>query len=426
MVRAKARLMLIAVGVGAIFAAVISCSTTREAPGSPSYHYRVPEATDDGWLTGSRDEENIAAGPIDQLFEQINDGTYRNIHSVLLVRNGRLVVEEYFAGTHPVLPETLEQELDWKGKAQSFDRDTLHTIQSLTKSVASILVGIAVDQKLIEGDDASISTFFPGFGDRDGMRLRHFLSMTAGLEWDEWVPLTDPRNDVERMNKSNDPVSMLLERPSVAPPGSRFAYNSAVSVALGEIVRKASGMSVDQFAQKNLFHPMGIRTHAWKGRFPNGVVHTGGGLYLRPRDLAKIGCMMLNNGRWGGRQIVSAAWVRETLRQQAPDQPYGYQWWIRQFKDGERTLHCSWAGGYGGQYIFIFPDLDLVVVSTGWNPDDAGQFVTMMQRHILPAVLAGSTTTTPGTEGVPPAAGRWHDRTLARRTDPLLAARGRP
>ena len=181
--------------------------------------------------------------------------------------------------------------------------------------------------------------------------------------------------------------------PSVAPPGSRFAYNSAVSVALGEIVRNASGMSVDQFAQKNLFNPMGIRMHAWKGRFPNGVVHTGGGLYLRPRDMAKIGCMMLNNGRWGGRQIVSAAWVRETLRQQAPDQVYGYQWWIRKFKDGERVLNCSWAGGYGGQYIFIFPDLDLVVVSTGWNPDNGGQFVTMMQRHILPAVLAGSKTT---------------------------------
>jgi CubicO group peptidase (beta-lactamase class C family) len=308
---------------------------------------------------------------------------------VLLVRNDKLVVEEYFPGTHPVIGETLEQEPDWEGRYQAFDRDTLHTLQSATKSVNSILVGIAIDQKLIPGGvDEPIRTFFPGMTSHADIRLKHFLSMTAGLDWNETVPFTDPANDCDRMNHSDDPVAMLLRRQNVAPPGSTFVYNSAASVTLGEIVRKASGMPVDRFAQTHLFTPMGISNYAWRGRFRNGVIHTGGGLYLRPRDMAKIGCMMLNNGRWRGKQIVSEQWVRESLKQQTPDRGYGYQWWMRTFKVGDRTVVSSWAGGYGGQFIFLFPDLHLVVVTTGWNPENGGQFMGMMERYILPAARA--------------------------------------
>jgi len=251
--------------------------------------------------------------------------------------------------------------------------------------VTSILIGIAIDRQLITGAAEKISTFFPEFTGKEDVRLKHFLSMTAGLEWHEDVPFTDPRNDCERMNHSADPIRLLLERPSVAPPGSKFAYNSALSLSLGEVVHRTSKMPVDQFARTHLFEPLGITNHAWKGSFSNGLIHSGGGLYLRPRDMAKIGCMMLNDGRWQGKQIVSAAWVRESTRQHAPDKEYGYQWWRATFKVREQPHDCFYAGGYGGQFIVVFPSLRLVVVSTGWNPDRGGQLFDMLQRYILPA-----------------------------------------
>jgi CubicO group peptidase (beta-lactamase class C family) len=372
-----------AILVAALLAATVACFVAWE--GRPRYRYAVPPTTGDGWETADRSAAKLDTRLLDELFERVRDGTYPNIHSVLLVRDGKLVVEEYFPGKHPVIGETLEREPDWNGTYQSFDRDTLHTLQSATKSVNSILVGIAIDRKFIRDVNEPVRTFFPEMpGDAD-VRLRHLLSMTAGLEWDETVPLSDPANDCERMNKSDDPVGMLLRRPVIAPPGSTFAYCGAASLALGEIVRKASGSPVDEFAKTQLFEPLGISTYAWRGRFRNGVVHTSGGLYLRPRDMAKIGCMMLNHGRWHGRQIVSEGWARESLRQQAPDRGYGYQWWTRTFHVGDRAVNAAWAGGYGGQFIYLFPDLHLVVVSTGWNPENGGRFIAAMERYILPA-----------------------------------------
>ena len=372
-----------AIAVGALLAAATVCFVVWER--RPGYRYAVPQTTGDGWETADRSAARLDARLLDELFERIGDGTYTNIHSVLLVRDGKLVVEEYFPGTHPVLGETLETETDWNGKYQGFDRDTLHTLQSATKSVNSILVGIAIDRKLIRDVDEPVRTFFPEVAGDADIRLRHLLSMTAGLEWDETIPLSDPANDCERMNRSDDPVGMLLRRRAVAPPGSKFAYNGAASLTLGEIVRKASGSPVDEFAKTHLFEPLGISDYAWRARFRNGVIHTSGGLYLRPRDMAKIGCMMLDNGRWHGRQIVSEGWARESLKQQAPDRGYGYQWWTRTFQVGGRAVTAAWAGGYGGQFICLFPDLHLVVVSTGWNPENGGQFTAAMERYILPA-----------------------------------------
>jgi CubicO group peptidase (beta-lactamase class C family) len=340
----------------------------------------------------------LNASLINEFFDQINHHIYTNLHSVLIVRNNKLVVEEYFPGTEPVIPQTLYGSRSRMSKRESFtryryrveyNRDTLHTLQSATKSVNSILIGIAIDQHLIHGVDEKISTFFPEFTGKDGIRLKHFLSMTAGLDWNEnKIPYTDPRNDCIRMNRTNDPVRFLLERPAVAAPGTKFVYNSAIAVALGEIIRKVSGMPVDKFAERNLFKPLGISDYAWKGNFTNGVIHTGGGLYLRPRDMAKIGCMMLNNGRWQGKQIVSEDWVRESTKKQASDMRYGYEWWLSQFKVRDQMIPSFLAEGYGGQCISVFPSLHMVVVFTGWNEGHfSGQLRDMMQRYILPAAI---------------------------------------
>ena len=281
-------------------------------------HVRIDQDTlraqvDSGWSTGSLSNAGINSDLIGKLLTQIRNGTYKNIHSILIVKDGKLVIEEYFPG----------QEED--GRHRAYRADTLHGIHSATKSINSILIGIAIDQKLIRGVDEKISTFFPEHADlfadgkRDAICLKHLLSMTAGLSWDEWTnSYSDPRNDHVAMNRSKDPVRYTLERPIVSAPGTRFVYSSGISIVLGEIIYKASGSRPDKFAERHLFGPLGISDYSWL-KYPNGVVQTGGGLSLRPRDMAKIGYLVLQGGRWHGKQIVSERWLEESLKQHAPD-----------------------------------------------------------------------------------------------------------
>jgi len=150
------------------------------------------------------------------------------------------------------------------------------------------------------------------------------------------IPYTDLRNDAVRMNQSRDPVRFVLEKSVATEPGRRFLYDSGVSIVLGEVVRKASGQAADEFAREHLFAPLGITEYRW-GKLPDGTVHTGGGLWLRPRDMAKLGQLMLDGGRWRGNQIVGEAWVRDSVKQQAPYRGYGYRWWLRSFWGRDRV-----------------------------------------------------------------------------------------
>jgi CubicO group peptidase (beta-lactamase class C family) len=174
-------------------------------------------------------------------------------------------------------------------------------------------------------------------------------------------------------------------------PGAKYVYNSGNAILLGEIIRKASGMSVDQFAETNLFKPLGMSAYTWKGPFTNGVVHTGGGLFLRPRDMAKIGSLVLNQGRWQGRQIVSEKFIRALTTKQAPDfeyagPVYGYEWKLCTVTNSNRKITFFVSDGYAGQYILAFPGQDLVVVSTAWTMSPAWNFINPLLESILPAV----------------------------------------
>lgn len=313
------------------------------------------------------------------MLARVRDGTYKNIHGILLVKNGKLIVEEYFPGN------------DSAGNARAFDRETLHEMHSATKSVNALLIGIAVDQGLIKDVDQKIASFFPEYADvfaadsgKAAMSLKDCLSMTVGLSWDESLPYTDPRNDHVAMNNARDPIRYVLERPLANKPGTHFTYNSGVAIVLGEMIHKASGMRADEFAGRYLFAPLGIREYDWQ-RYPNKVVQTGGGLSLRPRDMAKIGSLVLDGGRWRGKQIVSEAWLRESIRQQAPDLPYGYQWWL--LGDPPQPADAYGALGRGGQLIVVVPELDMVAVLTGWNdgPLFGGPAYDILKRYILPA-----------------------------------------
>ena len=368
------------------FAVVLSAYFSASA-----YQYAAPEKTNDGWEIASLDDEKLDAGLFKEIFERIGDKSYKNVHSVLLVKNGKLVVEEYFSGQTSA------------GQFQMFTRDTLNEMKSATKSVNSILVGISIDRHLIHSVDGKVSSFFPEYSDiftneeKDAIRLKDLLSMTAGLSWDEWThPYTDPRNDAVMMASKADFFRYVLERPVAMPPGTKFVYNSGISLMLGEIVHKASGLPADKFAERYLFSPLGITNYYWQ-KAPNGVVNTLGGLWLRPRDMAKIGQLFLNGGRWNGKQIVSEEWVKESTKQQvgAGQLPawfsadgYGYQWWLGSFQVRGQTFESYSARGQGGQFIIIFPALQMVAVFTGWNDNELlGQPLDMLQKYILPATM---------------------------------------
>ena len=348
------------------------------------YTYQVPIETDDGWATSSLHKEGVDTEKISELMRNILNGneTVKNIHSVLLVKNGKLVLDEYFYGNH---------------------RNGLHSIASDTKSVASLLVGIAVDRKQILNLNQMLYEIFPEYtgtqwiDKKYKISLKHALTMTGGLDWDERThPYWDARNSSYKMERSPSWTGYILDRKAKESPGKKFTYNSGLSILLGEIIRKSTGMYADKYAEKYLFDPLGISEYDWY-RHDDGTIQTGGGLRLRPRDMSKIGYMMLKNGNWKGKQIVSQKWARESTKVQvsAGGYGYGYQWWRGKTIANNQIIESYWAWGLGGQFIFVFPEMDLVVVFNGkvWkNPDNSKRTFNMLTQYILPAVMPPAPT----------------------------------
>jgi CubicO group peptidase (beta-lactamase class C family) len=263
-----------------------------------------------------------------------------------------------------------------------------------------------------------VSTFFPEYGDlftgagadarRGQIRLKDMLTMTAGMSWDESsFGYGDPRNTSLQAMLSPDPMRYILARPMVAAPGAAFAYNTGSSVALGQVIHKASGLAADKFAERHLFAPLGITDYYWAKVSGNvdDIVETSGGLFLRPRDMAKLGQLFLDGGRWRGKQIISRAWIDESTKNYMPAgtnlpawvqaDGYGYQWWLGTFRSAgavggdDRAVRSYSARGRGGQFIFVFPDEQLVAVFTGLNDNILmNQPLDMLQRYILPAAGA--------------------------------------
>jgi len=226
--------------------------------------------------------------------------------------------------------------------------------------------------------------------------LQHMLTMSSGIPWDESVPYDDPRNSLNQQFYSEDPVRYLLEQPLTAPPGTTFIYNSGTTNVLGDIVRVTSGQTLVEFAEQHLFAPLGITSYDWIG-FPLAphIAVASSTLYMRPRDMAKIGQLYLQGGEWNGHQIVSQEWVKESTGEsvqiQSSQSPipglingYGYQWWRGTFANG--GVDTYFAAGWGGQFTFVLPDLDMVVVLTGGQFEgDYQGFYDLINDHILVA-----------------------------------------
>ncbi|MEJ2209469.1 MAG: serine hydrolase, partial [Anaerolineae bacterium] len=278
--------------------------------------YEVPPVLDDGWQTAPPEAVGLEKEKIDALVLEIQGAGHEPLHSLLLVKDGKLVLEEYLNGYYRQRPQD---------------------VASVTKSVTSILVGIAIEQGAIAGVDQPLAELLPEYADllradpaKEDLKLWHLLTMTSGFEWDEETyPYGDPRNDCTHMQQVADPVRFVLERPLAHEPGTHFQYAGANSMLLSAILKRRTGMQAHQFAKQALFEPLGISGARW-GLYANALTDTDGGLSLRPRDMAKIGRLYLDGGRWNGQQVVPASWVEASTRGQVTADAgarYGYQWW---------------------------------------------------------------------------------------------------
>ncbi|MCE7073019.1 beta-lactamase family protein [Dyadobacter sp. CY327] len=344
-----------------------------------TWAYQAPPAIHDGWKVGTINTATGDSKPLRDLFENILKGHFNGLDAILVARNGKLLLEEYF----------------YMG-----DRERIHSIQSCTKSVTSLLIGIAHDDGLIKNLDAPVNTFFPAYGDSTKRKmppftLRNALTMSAALDWREDIPYSDPRNDAVLMNQSKDMFQYVLSKnpdPKVRP-GEVFEYNSGLSILLGGVIANTTGKPADQYATQTLFKDLGINKFTWTAM--NGQIHTGGGLFMKPRDILKLGQLVLDEGKWNEKQIVSASWIKESTAFNLPvnkankEWGYGYQWWRGVLRADNKVFKTIYAAGYGGQVLCIIPDLDLVILTLHHNATEGNGRRSIlwkeMETNILPA-----------------------------------------
>lgn len=312
----------------------------------------------------------FAANMADLLDQGFAEGKYKNLHSVVVIRGGKLVLERHFKGR--------DERWGYSLGIVEHSPESKHDLRSVSKSIVGLLYGIALHDGKVPDLDAPVIEQFPHYEDlaRDPQRrkitISDVLSMKLGLEWNEDLPYTDPRNSEIAMENAADRYRFVLERPFVEEPGERWRYNGGATAILAHLVSRGVDRPLLDYARDRLFTPLGIADVEWVAG-SNGEPAAASGLRLRASDLAKIGQLILNRGRWDGKQIVPEAWLDASFDPQArtgTQLEYGRHWWLGRLRNGER-----WMAGFGngGQRLVVYPGFDLAVVifAGNYNQRDA-------------------------------------------------------
>ena len=332
-----------------------------------------------GWSKSTPAAQGLDEEKLSSLDKEFATGKHGYLDGMLVIRNGYIVyskkyVQDYetpFKGTNTAPGQYNYYDPDWHPYYKGTE---LHSMQSISKSVTSAIVGIAIARGIIPDVNVKMSGYLVEFStsdsnlQRQNMTLEDVLTMRTGIKWDEsTVSYTDPANSCAGMEQSRDWVQFVMNQPMAAEPGDVFVYNSGATMLLSHMIRKTTGLEVDEYGQKYLFEPLGIKEYYWK-RTPRGLTDTEGGLYLKPEDLAKIGYLFLKDGIWEGRRILPEGWVKESVTPRvelaSSKTRYGYKWWLLPYKEGKYAITGL---GYGGQRLIIIPDKELIAVFTGWN-----------------------------------------------------------
>jgi CubicO group peptidase (beta-lactamase class C family) len=330
-------------------------SQTPEAP------FAVPASIDDGWERADPAASGFDAAGLRALLATMLNGE-TNLHSVLIERHGRLVAEAYRRGQDRSVYALFARDRD-------FGPSVLHDTRSVGKSVISLLLGIAQQQGKVGALSTPALQCFPEVGDLatpgcQAMTLADFLTMSSGLEWREGG---SGRDDEHRLFWKWSPIRYVFSRPVAEPPGSRWNYNSGGVVVLADLLTRTTQLPLKDFVRVALFEPLGIHDWEWTADL-HGRPMAFTGLRLRPRDMAKLGRLVLDHGAWRGRQIVPRDWIAASLQPRIStgiaDFQYGYLWWLGPVDWHGRKLRWAAAFGNGGQRIIVVPELDLTVVIT--------------------------------------------------------------
>ena len=310
-----------------------------------------PDELDDGWEVASPEEVGIDAAVLDEVYEAyVSEDDYFNAKSLLVVKNGRLVFEAYCR-----TPD---------------DRDRYGHVQSVTKSVTSLVFGTVMSEGYIDSLNQALYSLspekFPPNMRKRSITLRHLLTMTSGLAFDN-----DDFSLEIHVGKPCDPVRYILGKPLYASPGERFYYRDCDPHLISYVIGHLTGKSLAQLAKERLFEPLGIREYYWQDDH-TGITMGAHGLHLKPRDMAKIGQLALDHGRWQGQEIIDSTWVAVSTRRQIDTEyrtephvyHYGYYWWVLP------RWEAFTAWGAGGNFIFVVPSTDMVIVMTSMPDTD--------------------------------------------------------
>ena len=330
---------------------------------------RAPELREDGWPVATPDAMGIDARALAHLSEQLASTRKHGIDAVVIARRGHLVYEAY---------------------TRKGGRDELHDLRSATKSITALLIGLAQARGKLAVDDLVNAHLPPelALAHAPTATLADLLTMRSGLDCDDRNRRSPGQE--ERMYRTRDWVAFFAQLPAVAEPGERSAYCTGGLVALGEVLRAATGEAPDDFARDALFEPLGISEVEW-AHFDGGRgVDTGGHLELRARDFAKIGELVRRRGEWGGERILPEAWIAEatTAHTRVDGEDYGYAWWLADLSTPAGPIRVWYASGNGGQTLFVVPELELVVAFTGrnYNSPKARLPFQILAQVIVPAV----------------------------------------
>ena len=319
---------------------------------------------------------------------EIASGKYGNMDGLTIIRHGKLVFEKRYPHDYDkIYADDVKKQSPLNAHDPSgpynyysswwhpwYQRGDMHTLQSVSKTITSIIFGVARARGDFPDIDTPVLKYFDeskvaNVDDRKRrMTVRHLLTMSAGLDWNEGLPYSDPKNTGSQMEAAPDWVEYTINRPMAFEPGKQFAYNSGATQILAHVFRVATGMDIEDYAVRYLFTPLGIKQHFWK-RSPSGLVDAEGGVYLRPSDLAKLWYLFLQDGKSDGKQIVTPEWIKDSLRPHmeiSPNAKYGLKWWLYPY--GPDNKYLAWSGsGFGGQRPIVLPEYDIVAVYTAWN-----------------------------------------------------------
>lgn len=343
-------------------------SCLKDEPFKLQYTGNVPEELDDGWITSTPGAAGMDEAIIDEVYQSFFSEDHLTLaRSLLIIKDGKLVAEAYCRNIE--------------------DRDQIANIKSATKSVTSILTGIALDKNFLDSLNQTIYSIIPEYFDvnleKRTISIYDVLTMQTGLDWNN-----DKDTRPLITGKEESSLEMVIDKDIVFTPGTDFQYTDGNPQLLSGIITERTGKSLEDFADENLFSKMGIKDFYWE-QHPDGLNFGAVALYLRPRDFARFGLLCLQHGNWGGEQLVSSAWMQEATQEHTVADnniPYGYYWWIRPEYDAYTAI------GHGGQYIYVIPSKNLAIILTSEpyageyeSADNLEEFEELVVKRVLEA-----------------------------------------